>query len=172
MPSDTFTIGRLLEFAICYVVVIALGIHLTSTPISEVDGLDADGVCGSVLIAIGTNVLYIFLLLSQLVVFLKCQLDPVFHDHVAYRRYKFQPLPLLATGSADVCVVNEVDYLLLLERKIDGMTRWAHGCLFVPPNPYANSLDQKGGKGKRRNQTQCRRQSVQNSLELFPMRIK
>jgi predicted P-type ATPase len=100
-------------------------------------------------LSIVLDVVYILLLLSQLVLFLKCQWNPVWRAKIAYRQYSFVPPPLSASNGS-------TPQKQVAMAKIHDMKRWTH-CLIIPPNPY-DDVGQGGEGGKARRTAFIRRE--------------
>ena len=74
-------------FIICYAILIWMDLHCSYS---------SSGSSTSTLanlqrrLPLLTDALYIILLISQLILFLKCQWDPIWYAAIAYRQYKFK----------------------------------------------------------------------------------
>ncbi|KAL3759437.1 hypothetical protein ACHAWU_000736 [Discostella pseudostelligera] len=106
-------------FILGYVILIWMDVHYSSSSISS-------STLSTHHIPLLVDALYIILLVSQLILFLKCQWDPIWHAAIAYRRYQFKPASSLPSESSP---------LKIMEQKIHGMKCWTH-CLVIPPSTY------------------------------------
>ncbi len=107
-------------FIICYSILVWMDVHYSH----------ALGIVGGTSLAARhfpflNDVLYISILIAQLIVFLKCQWDPLWHAAVAYRRYEFKQTSNSLPKSSS---------MKIMEQKIHDMCSWTH-CLVIPPTP-------------------------------------
>ena len=108
-------------FIIGYSIVIWMDVHYSH----------ASGIVGGTSLAarhfpLLNDVLYISLLIAQLIVFLKCQWDPIWHAAVAYRRYEYK--------QTSTTSLPNLSSRKIMEQKIYDMRSWTH-CLIIPPTP-------------------------------------
>ena len=81
------------------------------------------------------DILYTTLLIIQLIIFLKCQWDPIFYSQVAFRKYA--PQSSSSSSSSSAVVAKKKKIIMSIHEKIVDMKCWTH-CLVIPPNPYNN----------------------------------
>lgn len=115
-------------FITCYAILIWMDLHYSYS-----SSVTSTGTLANLhhYLPLLTDALYIILLLSQLILFLKCQWDPIWHAAIAYRRYKFKRTSSSRSKSSS---------RNLTEQMIHDMRSWTH-CLVIPPSvdPSASS---------------------------------
>ncbi|KAL7459250.1 hypothetical protein ACHAWC_011327 [Mediolabrus comicus] len=134
-----------LPFLLCYTVLILVDVLLLLTNDGDANDDDYIGTSDaiSLLLPIAMDVAYIVLLIMQLVLFLKCAWDPVWHASVAYYWLNYDT----SSSSVDKIVKdggtvanNFNSEEEVIQWKINQMKQWTH-CLVIPPSPSYDNKD-------------------------------